>query len=91
MEGKKDLLVVLGYSGGREGGMTAKRYQEQVLHDLLHDFYQEMSKEWGMVVFQKDGALCHRAKITKEWLAQNSIESFPHPSISLDMSPIELV
>ena len=29
----------------RQGGMTAKRYQEQVLNGLLHDFYQEMSEK----------------------------------------------
>jgi hypothetical protein len=91
MEGKKGPLVVLDYPGGRGGGMTAKRYQEQVLDGPLHNFYQEMSEERGMVVFQEDGASCHRAKTTKAWLARNSIESFPHPSKSPDMSPIEPV
>jgi hypothetical protein len=61
--------------------MTAVRYQNQVLDTPLHDFYQEMCEEWG-VVFQEDGASCHRAKSTKKWLAQNSVESFPHPSKS---------
>ena len=39
LEGQKGLLVVLEYPGGYSGGMTAKRYQDQVLDGLLHDFY----------------------------------------------------
>ena len=69
--------------------MTAKRYQDQVLDGLLHDFYQEMCEERGMVVFQQDRASSHRAKSTKDWLHRNSIESFPHPASSPDLSPIE--
>lgn len=89
MEGRRGPLVVLDYPGGKGGGMTAVRYQQQVLDGPLHDFYQEMSEERGMVVFQEDGASCHRAKSTKDWLARNSIESFDHPAKSPDMSPIE--
>ena len=89
MERQKGPLVVLEYPGGRGGGMTAKRYQDQVLDGPLHDFYQEMSEERGMVVFQEDGAPSHRAKSTREWLQHNSIDSFPHPASSPDLSPIE--
>jgi hypothetical protein len=39
------LLVVLDYPEGREGEITVKRYQEQVLDSPLHNFYQEMSEE----------------------------------------------
>jgi hypothetical protein len=39
MKGKKGPLVVLDYPGGRGGGMTAVRYQEQVLEKMVHDFY----------------------------------------------------
>ncbi len=89
MEDRKGPLVVLDYPGGKGGGMTAARYQSQILDGPLHDFYQEMCEERGIAVFQEDGASCHTAKSTKEWLARNSVESFPHPAKSPDMSPIE--
>lgn len=89
MEGKTGPLVVLDYPAGKGGGMTAKRYQEQVLGGSLHDFYQEMCKERGLAMFQEDGASCHTAKSTKAWLAQNSVLTFPHPPKSPNMNPIE--
>ena len=46
--------------------MTAKQYQDQVLNGSLHDFYQEMSEECGIVVFQEDGAPSHHTKSTCE-------------------------
>ena len=69
--------------------MTAKRYLEQVLDGPLHEFYQEMAEERGMVVYQEDGAPSHCAKSTIGWLQQLSVESFPHPASSPDLSPIK--
>jgi transposase len=89
MKGSKGPLVVLEYLGGKGGGMNAKRYQEQVLEAKLHDYYLRMSEERGYVVFQQDGAPSHRAKSTIAWLSRNSIETFPHPPSSPDLSPIE--
>lgn len=91
MEGRKGPLVILEYPSGKGGGMTAEQYQNQVLDGPLHDFYQQMSEERGIVVFQEDRALCHRAKSTKAWLKRNSILSFAHPAKSPDLSPIESV
>jgi transposase len=88
-EGRRGPLVVLDYPGGKGGGMTAKRYQDQVLDGPLHEFYQQMRKERGQVWFQEDGASCHRAKSTKCWLQKNMIKSFPHPASSPDLNPIE--
>ncbi|KZP21899.1 hypothetical protein FIBSPDRAFT_683098, partial [Athelia psychrophila] len=68
MKGRKGPLVVLEYPGGRGGGMTAARYQEQVLDKVLHEFYQKMAEECGQVAFQQDGAPCHRAASTRRWL-----------------------
>jgi len=56
MKGKKGPLVVLDYPGGRGGGMTVVRYQEQVLEKMVHDCYQEASEERGWVLFEQDGA-----------------------------------
>jgi len=89
MRGRKGPLVVLEYPGGRGGGMTAARYQEQVLDKVLHDFYQDMAEERGQVLFQQDGAPSHTAKSTYRWLDLNEIERMPHPSGSPDLNHIE--
>ena len=51
MEGRKGPLVILKYSGGKGGGITAAQYQNQVLDGPLHDFYQQMTEEQGLVLF----------------------------------------
>jgi transposase len=89
IKGRKGPLVVLEYPGGRGGGMTAVRYQHQVLDEVLHTFYQEMSEEKGQVVFQQDGAPSHTAKRTIAWLDINKVDRMPHPPSSPDMNPIE--
>jgi transposase len=91
MHKKKGPLVILEYPGGRGGGMTADRYQEQVLDKVLYNYYLRMSEEKGMVLFQQDGASSHTAKSTRAWFERNGIEIFPHPVSSPDLSPIEPV
>jgi transposase len=91
MRGKKGPLVVLEYPGGKGGGMTAKRYVEQVLEGKLQQFYEEMRLERDGVVFQHDGAPSHRAKLTKKWLHDHDIPLFPHPPSSPDINPIECI
>ena len=61
MKGKKGPLVVLEYPGGKEGGMNAKRYQEQVLEGALRQFYTAMESERGNVQYQQDNAPSHTA------------------------------
>lgn len=89
MKGSRGPLVILDYPGGKGGGMTAARYQDQVLDKVLFDYYWRMSQERGQVIFQQDGARCHTAKSTMAWLKRNLIEVFPHPAASPDLSPIE--
>jgi len=91
MKGQKGPLVVLEYPGGRGGGMTAKRYQDQVLKPVLEPFYRQMTEERGRVLFQQDGASGHRAKTTIAHLDDKAcaINRFPHLAKSPDMSPIE--
>ncbi|KAF5374306.1 hypothetical protein D9758_004580 [Tetrapyrgos nigripes] len=91
MKGKKGLLVVLEYPGGRGGGMNARRYQEQVLEGKLLEFYQEMDSERGDIKFQHDGAPSHTAKSMKKWLSDHGIPLFPHLPSSPDLNPIEPV
>lgn len=89
--GRKGPLVVLDYSGGRGGGMTAARYQTQVLDGALRDFYDEVVKERGCVDFQHDGAASHRAKSTRRWFDEARIPLLDHPAQSPDLNPIEPV
>ena len=56
VRGSRGPLVILDYPGGKGGGMMAKCYQDQVLDKVLFDYYWEMSKTRGQVVFQQDGA-----------------------------------
>jgi hypothetical protein len=65
LRGRNGPLVILEYPGGRGGGVTAARYQEQVLDKVLHDFYQSMAEERGHILFQQDGAPSHTAKNTR--------------------------
>lgn len=51
MEGRKGPLGVLEYPGGRGGGMTAKRYQDQVLEKAMYEFYLEMAEDRDQVLF----------------------------------------
>ena len=90
MKGSKGPMVVLEYPGGRGGGMTAERYQDQVLDKVLFDYYVQMSEERGQVVFQQDRASCHCAKSTLTWLKRNKIEIFLHPSFSPILAPLKL-
>ena len=69
--------------------MSADRYQDQVLDKVLFDYYGQMSEEKGQVVFQQDRASCYGATTTVAWFKRNCIKTFPHPSSSPDLSPIE--
>ena len=89
MKGNKGPMVVLEYPGGPEGGMTVDWYQEQVLEKVLFNYYCQISEERGQVTFQQDGASSHCTKSTSAWLGRNGIQTFPHPSSSPNLSPIE--
>jgi Transposase/DDE superfamily endonuclease len=87
--GRKGPLVVLEYPGGKGGGMTAKRYQEQVLEPALLPFFKEMKEERFLVDFMQDGAPSHTAKSTKKWLKDNGIPLVDHPAKSPDLNAIK--
>lgn len=89
MKDWKGPLVVLEYPGGKGGGMSAERYRDQVLDPVLLPFYREAVARRNIVYFQQDKAPSHKAKATKQWLLQKSVRTFPHPSKSPDLSPIE--
>ena len=79
IEGRTGPLVVLEYPGGRGGGMNSKHCQEQILCQVLLDFYRQLDEERKHVKFQQDGASCHRSKPTLKWFTDHHDPLFPHP------------
>src|SRR6266478_3732256 len=86
---RKGPLVVLEYPGGKGGGMTSIRYQQQVLAGPLLDFYNDMKVLRGYMQFQQDGAPSHTSRSTVWWLSSHNIPLFFHPPSSPDLNPIE--
>jgi hypothetical protein len=91
IKGQKGPLVVLEYPGGKGGGMTAARYQEQVLDCVLMDFLDEMKVKKGDVIFQQDNATSHKAKQTQNWFKAHGIKLLFHPANSPDLNAIKHV
>jgi len=89
--GRKGPLVVMEYPGGKGGGLTSRRYQEQVLDGPFLDFYTRLKQSRQYIQFQQDGAPSHRSKATLSWLDSHDIPLFYHPPNSPDLNPIEPV
>jgi hypothetical protein len=87
----KGPLVLLEYPGGKGGGMTAERYQKQVLEEHVKSIYADLERELGSVHFQQDGASSHQAKSTQKWFERNHILLLYHPPSSPDLNPIERI
>ncbi|CAK5283824.1 unnamed protein product [Mycena citricolor] len=88
----KGPLIILKYPGGKGGGMSADLYQKQVLKKHLHAIMKDLRKHRRRrikIQFQQDGASCHTAHSTIDWLEDHKIPVFPHPACSPDVSPIE--
>ena len=79
VQGRKGLLIVLEYPGGKGGGMNTKRYCEQVLEGALLDFYKDMTWARGPIQFQQDNMSCHVSKRTKKWLRDHGVSLLYHP------------
>jgi hypothetical protein len=90
-KGVKGPLVVLEYPSSKGGGMSGKRYIEQVLEGSFLHLYQKMKRWRPNFKFQLDSAPSHRIKITQKWLKEHGVHISPHPPTSPDVSPIEPV
>lgn len=71
-----------------DGMINAEKYQE-VLQSHLMPSIPPLSSEFGEFIYQQDGASCHTARSTKQWLVDNEIPLLEWPSGSPDLSPIE--
>ncbi len=70
-----------------EGKMNAAKYRD-ILDENLHQSAQDL-RLGRRFTFQQDNDPKHTAKITKEWLHNNSVTVLEWPSQSPDLNPIE--
>ena len=91
MKGRKGLLIVLEYPGGKGGGMNSARYKDQVLEGVLASFHAEVTGEMSKVYFQQDRAASHCSKLAQKWFLTAGIPLLYHPPSSPDLNPIEPV
>ncbi len=70
-----------------EGKMNAAKYRD-ILNENLLQSDQDL-RLGRRFTFQQDNDPKHTAKITKEWLHNNSVTSLEWPSQSPDLNPIE--
>ena len=79
--GRSELVVC-------DRNVNAEKYISILDHELVPAFYSGKLCH-RCTLFMQDGAPCHTAKKTKNWLAKEGIKCLPWPSQSLDMSLIE--
>lgn len=71
-----------------EGRLNAVRYVE-ILKDKLSKFVELSEVNCNNLIYQQDGAPCHRAKMTMDWLKFENIDLLPWPANSPDLNCIE--
>ena len=79
--GRSELVVC-------DGNVNAEKYISILDQGLLSAFDSGKLRRRS-TLFMQDGAPCHTAKKTKDWLANKGIKCLPWPSQSPDMNPIE--
>ncbi|KAG2456860.1 TCB1 transposase, partial [Polypterus senegalus] len=70
-----------------KGKMTAAMYRDILAENLLHSALDLRLRR--RLIFQQDNDPKHTAKISKEWLQDNSVNVLEWPSQSPDLNPIE--
>ncbi|KAL0194239.1 hypothetical protein M9458_012535 [Cirrhinus mrigala] len=71
-----------------EGKMNAAKYRDSILDENLLQSAQDL-RLGRRFTFQQDNDPKHTAKITKEWLHNNSVTILEWPSRSPELNPIE--
>lgn len=83
--GKTKLIVY-------EGSLNAEQYKEQILKPAMPDIKRLLPN--SSFIFQQDGATCHTAKTTQDFLRGQPFKFLPKedwPGNSPDLNPIENV
>lgn len=70
------------------GTVNSQKYQD-LLKDYLLPSIPALQSTEGEFIFQQDGATCHTAKTSMQWMAQNGVPVITWPPNSPDISPIE--
>ena len=71
-----------------QGNINSGKYVS-ILKEGLIPIYSSGRMSKNDFLFMEDGAPCHTAQATQNWLRQNGIRKLPWPSQSPDMNPIE--
>lgn len=79
MEHRTPLVVV-------DGNLTAQRYVDEILRPHLLPLLEEHAE---LRTFQQDNARPHVARVTREFLDEQEIQTMPWPPYSPDLNPIE--
>ena len=80
----KTVIVIL------NGNVNARRYIDNVLRPVAVPFMRQNNRR-GNFIYQHDNAPAHRARLTANFLAANTVQVLDWPPYSPDMSPIEHV
>jgi hypothetical protein len=66
------------------GNLTAVKYRDEIIQPHLMQVIDRQRE-----LFQQDNARPHTARVTMDYIEQNSINVLPWPSKSPDLNPIE--
>ncbi|XP_070516617.1 paired box protein Pax-2a-like [Cardiocondyla obscurior] len=77
-----------GVVGDSAPGMTAVRYVGEILRPYVLPMNRRIGRNF---ILMQDNARPHTARITRKFMAENSIRLLPHPAVSPDLNPIEHV
>lgn len=86
MKGRKGPLVALEYPGGQGGGMTAARYQEQVLEGVLLDFWKMREEKFYFSRIMQAHTLQRRQLHGLRHMGSDAYLIQPVPLISIQLS-----
>jgi transposase len=86
-----DVRGMLHLEFAPEGWTVNAEFNCNVLRRLREDIQRKRPELWraGNWMLHDDNAPSHRALLTREFLAHNSIITLPHPPYSPDLTPCE--